>query len=346
MRGNRISRSARAWTVAAAAGLWLAALAKPALAETHVVRIGGIYGLANLPTYVVEDQHLIEEGAAAAGMPDLKVIAVQVSGGATAANLLLSGNADVASVGSTNLIFLWDKTYGMPALAVRGMLALCDSPVSLITTNSRIHSLKDYTAADRIAVTSLKVSVQAITLQMAAAKAFGWDGRDKLDPLMVMMPHQDGMASLLSGSTEVQSQAAQLPFSVEELQSGKAHLILTSDQVLGEPTNLGVVITTARFEEQNPKVYAIVANAFTKAVAWINANKLQAAEIYVRHEPQKNGVQWVYNILNNPDDITFTTTPHGTAQFADFMFKADLLKHEPQSWKDLYWNNAWSLNGN
>jgi NitT/TauT family transport system substrate-binding protein len=330
---------------AAAAAVWLAALGRPAVAETHDVRIGGIYGLANLPTYVVEDRHLIEAEAAAAGMPDLKVTAIQVSGGATAANLLLSGNADVAAVGSTNLFFLWDKTYGTGAREIRGMLAMCDSPVSLVTTNPKIHSLSDYTAADRIAVTSLIVSVQAITLQMAAAKAFGWDGRDKLAPLMVMMPHQDGMAALLSGSTVVQSQAAQVPFSVEELQSGKAHLILTSDQVLGGPTNLGVVITTARFREQNPKVYAIVAQAFTKAVAWINANRMQAAEIYVRHEPQKNGVQWVYDMLNNPGDIIFTTTPHGTEHLADFMFKAGLLKHEPHSWKDLYWNSAWPLNG-
>ena len=330
---------------AAVASVWLAALATPALAETNDVHLGGIYGLANLPTYVVEDQHLIEAGAAAAGMPDLKVSAVQVSGGAQAANLVLSGNADVAAVGSTNLIFLWDKTYGMRAQEVRGMVSICDSPVSLVTTNPKIHSLADYTSADRIAVTSLKVSVQAITLQMAAAKAFGWDARYKLDPFMVMMPHQDGMAALLSGSKEVQSQAAQLPFSVEELQSGKAHLVLTSDQVLGGPTNLGVVITTARFREQNPKVYAIVAEAFSKAVAWINANKMQAAEIYVRHEPQKNGVQFVYDMLNAPGNITFTTKPHGTEQLAGFMFKAGLLKHDPKSWKDLYWDSAWSLNG-
>ncbi len=72
---------------------------------------------------------------------------------------------------------------------------------------------------------------------------------------------------------------------------------------------------------------------------------MQAAEIYVRHEPQKNGVKWVYDMLNNPNDITFTTTPQGTEQLADFMFKAGLLKHEPHSWKELYWNSAWSLNG-
>ena len=346
MRSNQnASKVLTAKLAAVLAAVLAAGLGKPAIAETNDVRIGGIYGLENLPVYVVEDQHLIEAGAAAAGMPDLKVTAIQVSGGATAANLLLSDNVDVASVGTTNLIFLWDKTYGMRAQEVRGMLALCDSPVSLVTTDAKIHSLRDYTAADRIAVTSMKVSVQAIILEMAAAKTFGWDNRNKLDPLMVMMPHQDGMAALLSGSSEIQSQAAQLPFSVEELQSGKAHLILTSDDVLGGPSNLGVLITNERFRERNPKVYAVVASAFQKAVAWINANKMQAAEIYVRHEPQKNGVKWVYDMLNNPDDITFTTAPQGTEQLADFMFKANLLKHDPHSWKELYWNSAWSLNG-
>jgi NitT/TauT family transport system substrate-binding protein len=217
-------RQLRVTIVRLAAGLALLACGVPVRAEITNVRVGGIYGLVNLPVYVVEDRHLIEAHAAAAGMPGVTVTSTQVSGGATAADLLLSGNVDVSSVGATNMMVLWDRTRAMHAQQARGMMALCDSPVSLITVDPRIKSLRDFTDADRIAVTSIKVSVQAMVLQMAVAKEFGWDERTKLDQLMVMMPHEDGMAALLSGGAEVKTQAAQLPFSVEELQSGKAHL--------------------------------------------------------------------------------------------------------------------------
>src|ERR1700722_18642253 len=109
---------------------------------------------------------------------------------------------------------------------------------------------------------------------------------------MVMMPHEDGMAARLSGGGQVKTQAAQLPYSLEELQSGKAHLLLTSTQVLGGPSNIGVLITNDRFRSQNPKIYAAVMAAFEEAIDWINANKRQAADIYVRHEPQKKGTDW------------------------------------------------------
>jgi NitT/TauT family transport system substrate-binding protein len=329
-----------------AAVLALVGFSLPARAEITDVRVGGVYGLVNLPVYVVEDRHLIEAHTADAGMSGVTVTPTQVSGGATAADLLLSGNVDVSGVGATNMMVLWDRTRVLHTQQVRGMLALCDSPMSLVTVDPRINSLRDFTDADRIAVTSIKVSVQALVLQMAAAKEFGWDGRTKLDPLMVMMPHEDGMAALLSGGAQVRTQAAQLPYSLEELQSGKGHLLLTSTQVLGGPSNLGVLITNDRFHSQNPKVYAAVMGAFEEAIDWINANKRQAAELYVRHEPQKKGADWVYEMLQDPAQISFTSVPHGTQKFTDFMFRSGLLRNQPASWKDLYWDNAWSKDGN
>ena len=47
--------------------------------------------------------------------------------------------------------------------------------------------------------TTRAVTDQAVTLQMAAAKEWGWDQRFRLDPLTISVSNPDGMAALLSG---------------------------------------------------------------------------------------------------------------------------------------------------
>jgi NitT/TauT family transport system substrate-binding protein len=335
----------RRWVSGLVIGLVVLA-GRNAAAETDAVRLAGVYGLINLPIYVAVEMHMIEAQARSAGLPGVKVITSMVSGGANAADLVLSGNVDVAAVSITNMLVLWDRTHDMGPRQVRGMAALVDSPVFLITVDPRIKSLSDYTASDRIAVTNIKSSIQAITLDMAAAKTFGWEQRFKLEPLTVAMPHEDGMAALLTGATEVKSQAAQLPFAVQELESGKARLLLTSTDVLGGAANISVAITTAKFRSENPKIYGAVSAAFREATQFINAHKQEAADIYVRNEPQKNSVAWVLKILQNPDLIVFTSTPHGTQKIADFMFQTGLLHTHPESWQAPYWDGSSMGDGN
>jgi NitT/TauT family transport system substrate-binding protein len=125
---------------------------------------------------------------------------------------------------------LWDKTRGTQN--VRGMLPLCSSPMFVVRTDPRIHSLKDFTDNDRIAVSAIKVIDQAITLQMAAVREWGWDARFRLDPLTVAMSNPDCQAALLGGLSEIRNHATIIPFSVAELESGKAHLVMSSDDVM------------------------------------------------------------------------------------------------------------------
>jgi NitT/TauT family transport system substrate-binding protein len=331
---------------AAAIALLLLGGSHPAGADPNEVKIGGVYGLASLPVYVAMELHLVEAQAKALGLPDVKASFRIVSGGANAADLLVSGNVDVAAASITNMMVLWDKTRSLKQKSIRGIMPLTDSPVFLITTDPTINSLRDFKDTDRIAVTNVKVSIQAIVLAMAAAKEFGWEERFKFDPRSVAMPHEDGMAALLSGGGEVKTQAAQLPFSVIEMDSGKAHLLLTSTDVLDGPHSIAVAVTTDQFRSERPKLYAAVVAAFQQAIEFINGNKRAAAEIYVKYEPQKNGVDWIYNILQKPELINFTSTPHGNEKIADFMFKTKLLRNRPESWKDLYWEGAPAKDGN
>src|SRR5258707_4165505 len=135
MRRKKMKR----WHFSLCAGALLVAVAlgsiREAAAEAAEVRIAGVNGLINLPIYVAMEKHFVEKQASAAGLRDVKVSFMVVSGGANAADLILSNNVDVAAVSITNMMVLWDKTRTLKQRAVRGMMALCDSPVFLITTD-------------------------------------------------------------------------------------------------------------------------------------------------------------------------------------------------------------------
>jgi NitT/TauT family transport system substrate-binding protein len=326
-----------------AALLVLFGLTCPAQAETNEVRIAQPYGLGYLPSYVTVDRHLIEKYATAAGLGDIKVTLTQLSSGPAGADMMLSGNADIAMGGFGPAFTLWDKTKG--SLKVRGIMPLTASPVFLISVDPRIKTLVDFGENDRIAVSAVKVTDQAITLQMAAAKEFGWDQRFKLDPLTVSMSNPDGLAAMLSGRSEVKNHATILPFSVMEMESGKAHMVMTSDDVLGHGNSAVVMWTLARFHDPNPKVYAAVVAAFEEAIDWINQHPHEAAELYVKREPQPKGVEWVEKMLLDKNLIEYSSTPRGTLAHAQFMYKVGTLHNEAKSWQDLFWENEASKDG-
>ena len=272
-----------------------------ARAEADTVRIAQPYGLVYLPSYIVVDRHMIEDRAAAAGLGPIKVTLTRLASGPAGSDMILAGDADLAMGGFGPALTLWDKTRG--AQKVRGMMPLDSSPMFVVSTDPRIHTLKDFTDKDRIAVSAIKVTDQAITLEMAAAKEWGWDERFRLDPLTVSMSNPDGMAALLGGLSEVRNHATIIPFSTAELESGKAHrLVLTSERRDTEPgaTSSVVAWASAQFHDRNPKLYAATAQAFEDAITWINANPHEAAAIYIAREPQKNGIEWVEKMLRDP----------------------------------------------
>jgi NitT/TauT family transport system substrate-binding protein len=330
--------------VAIAILLLIAALGpRPARAEADTVRIAQPYGLLYLPSYVVVDRHLIEQHATEAGLGPIKVTLTRLASGPAGSDMLLAGDADLAMGGFGPALTLWDKTHG--SQKVRGMLPLCSSPMLLVSTDPRIHALRDLTDKDRIAVSAIKVTDQAITLQMAAAKEWGWENRFRLDPLTVAMSNPDGQLALLGGLSEVRNHATIIPFSIAELESGKAHLVMSSDDVMDPGATSVVVYTSARFHDPNPKLYAATVQAFEDAIDWINANPHEAAEIYVAREPQKRGTEWIEQMIRDPSRVRYGATPRGMQAHADFMHAVGTLKNKAANWKDLFWENVWSKDG-
>ena len=317
--------------------------ARAACAEADHVRIAQPYGLLYLPSYVVADRHLIERGAEAAGLGAVTVTLTRLASGPAGSDMLLAGDADLAMGGWGPALTLWDKTKG--SQKVRGLAPLCSSPMYVVSTDPRIRTLADFTAKDRIAVSAIKVTDQAITLQMAAAKLWGWDARFRLDPLTVAMSNPDGQAALLGGISEVRTHATIIPFSVAELESGKAHLVFTSDDVMQPGATSVVVYASARFHDPNPRLYAATAAAFEEAVGWINTNPREAAAIYLAREPRQEGIDWIEALIRDPARIRYGTTPRGMMEHAAFMHAVGTLKNKPTDWRELFWDNMAGKDG-
>jgi NitT/TauT family transport system substrate-binding protein len=334
-----LARTRLALTFAAAAlSLAILPAARAEMSEIHVSRQ---YGISYLPLMIMEDQKLIEKHAKTAGI-DVKVGWSKFASGAVMNDALLSGNLQFASGGVAPFTTLWAKTRSN--LDVKAVAAINSMPLYLVTSNPKVKTIKDFTDNDKIALPAVKVSIQAVTLQMAAEKAFGSGQEHKLDHLTVSMSHPDGETALLSGKSEVTAHLSSPPFQYQELEHKGMHRVLNSYEVLGGPATFNVVWTDKKFHDENPKVYAAFVAALDDATAQINGNKRAAAETYLRISKDKDSLDDILKMLNDPE-IKYTTTPNNVMKYVDFMHKIGSIKVKPGSWKEMFFPNAQMLHG-
>src|SRR5258708_28524952 len=166
---------------------------------------------------VIENRRLIEKHAAALGLPNVKIAWAVFNGPAAVNDALLSNSVDIAAGGVPALITLWAKTKGT-SLEIKGISALSSQPFLLNTREPRIQGVADFTPADRIALPTIKVSVQAVTLEMAAAKAFGTDKYDRLDSLTLSLSPPDSTIGLINGNAGFNIAFCVAPFQQRQLQ--------------------------------------------------------------------------------------------------------------------------------
>ncbi len=314
-------------------------LARPAAAEVSEVRFARMTGLAYLQVYLMQDLGLVEKQARAAGF-ELKASYIPL-GQPTAVNeAILSGSAEFGTCGITSFLILWDKTRGNGA--IKAVAALNSQPAFLNTINPAIHSLRDFTAQDRIALPAVKVAYQATILQMAAEKEFG--RYDQLDTMTVGMSHPDATNALLSGKTEITAHFTSPPFQYQELAESKVHKVLSSYDVTGGPATFSGLFTTARIHDSNPQVFKAVLDAVAEANTIIKTDPRRAAEIYVRLDNSPQAVDQVERMLRDPD-IIYGIAPQNITKYTDFMARVGTIAKAPASWKDLFFPEIHGLPG-
>jgi len=315
----------------------------PAMAETDEVRFAQLYSLTYLPAYIVYEEKLIEKHAARLGIPAPKVTISKLSSGPAANDALISGNVDIAMGGITVLLTLWDKTQG--TMNVRGIATMCDSPIFLMTVDPRIQALKDFGEGDRIAVSAVKVTMQALFLNLAAAGEWGWDARFKLDPLTVSMSHPMSIQALRTGKMEVKNYAAIVPYNYEVIAAANARQLMTSYDVLGGAHTLNAFWAAESWVKANPKTYQATLSAFEEANELIAAGREAAARTYAKWETSALPTADVARIIGTSSEITFTTIPNRTLMIAETMHKVGLLKTKPAAWTDYFHAGLHGKNG-
>ncbi len=313
--------------VAVLAGLALAAFAPAATAQAPEIRFARQFSMGYLQFNVMEQHRLLEKHAKAAGIPEVKVIWATFNSPAAMNDALLSGSVDIVSGGVPGLLTIWARTQGTPN-AVKGVAAFSSQPILLNTSSPRIKSIADYTDKDKIAVPAVKVSVQAMMLQMAAAKQWGQANFGKLDALTVGMSPPDSTIALLSDSTEITSVFSVPPFQYQQLEKAGIHTVLNSYDVFGGPHTFTVAWTSSQFRDKNPALYKALVAAFQEATEMLNKDVKPAAQYWIDNVKSKMTVEKVAEAAAG-QQVRWTMAPENTMGYADFMHAVGSIKVRP-----------------
>src|SRR5215468_2515733 len=260
------------------AALLVLAASPAARAEVAEITIAQQFGVAFLPLMLMERDGLIEKHAKAAGI-ELKTNWQKVAGPSVINDGLLSGTVHYGAVGAPSLVTLWSKTKSN--VGVKGMAAMTSYPLYFVTRNPELKSLKELSSKDKIAVPSVKISTQALMLQMAAADLFGQASYQKFDEFTVSLAHPDAMVALANNTGGVNAHFATSPFYEQEMKLPGARVLTTSYDILGGRASALVVVTTTKFHDANPKIYKAFLAAEKEAIDAINKDKKAAAKAYL-----------------------------------------------------------------
>jgi NitT/TauT family transport system substrate-binding protein len=329
------------FTPIAAAALLLMSASAPR-AEVSEITIAQQFGVAFLPLMLMERDGLIEKHAKAAGI-EIKTNWQKVAGPSVINDGLLSGNVQFGALGAPSLVTLWSKTKGN--VGVKGMAAMTSYPLYFVTRDPDLKSLKDLSDKDKIAVPSVKISTQAIMLQMAAADLFGQSSYQKFDEFTVSLSHPDALLALMNNTGGVNAHFSTSPFYEQEMKIPGARVLTTSYDILGGRASALVIVTTTKFHDANPKTYKAFLDAEKEAIEIINKDKRAAAQAYLDiAQDRKSTLDEIFNVINDKD-YAYTLLPEKVFKTAVFMGKVGSVKDPPTHWQDLFFPDIHDLPG-
>ncbi|MBM0207022.1 ABC transporter substrate-binding protein [Micromonospora sp. STR1s_5] len=223
--------------------------------------------------------------------------------------------------------------------------AISSMPMHL---NARVSDLKDLdsiSGSQKIAVTSVKVSIPSIIMQMYALKKYGKDQVFRFDPFTVTMSHPEALITLMSGSGSIVGHWASAPFDDREVKDPAIKAIMNSDDVMGGSTTFTMMSTTSRFQSENPKLFGAVVKALKRAQEMIAEDKKNAAAVLLEAMGGKGWtVEELVAILNEPG-TKYTMKPENVLAYANFMHEIGSLKNKPAGLDELFFDNPETAGG-
>ena len=314
------------------------ASAQPATTVTITRQPSVIY----MPGVVMERTRLVEEHAKRLGLPALTTKWVTFNGGGAATDALLAEGVDIVNTGAGNMLLLWDRTRGR----VKGIVATCSQPLILVSREGRIQSIEDFRPTDKIALPTVKISTQAILLQVACAEKWGKEAAFRLDANTVQLGHPDGLAAMLNPNGEIASHFTAPPFHFEELKRVPgAHVVTDSTRIMGEPLSQAVMFTTTKFADANPGIVLALKAATQDALAMIRDDTRAAVKIYLKASGDTTSEESLMELLKQPGMLDFHPRPQATLRLARHLSATGILKTEPKAWTDYFLPVAADLQG-
>jgi NitT/TauT family transport system substrate-binding protein len=312
-------------------------------AEVPEMRFARQFSMGYLQFNLMERHQLLEKHAKAAGIPEVKVVWTTFNSPAAMNDALLSGSVDIVSGGVPGLLTIWARTRGTPT-AVKGIAAFSSQPILLNTRNPNVKTIADFTEQDKIAVPAVKVSVQAMMLQMAAAKQWGQANYAKLDALTVGMSPPDSTVALLSESAGITSVFSVPPFQSQQLEKAGIHTVLNSYDVFGGPHTFTVAWTSAQFRDKNLPLYKALVAAFAEATEMLSKDVRPASQYWIDNVKSNLTVDKVAEIASGKQ-VKWTMVPESTMKYAEFMHAVGSIKVMPADWKELFFPEVHNLAG-
>jgi NitT/TauT family transport system substrate-binding protein len=312
----------------------------PAQAEVSSVTIAHQTGWSHTPFYVMERQKLVEKHAKELGI-DLKATYPNMGTPGIIRDAMIAGQIQFGALGPPTLVELADKTFGEGGTGAYKAVASIISIPMFLNTRENVTSVCDLKGKGKIALPTVKIAVQAVTLDMATDK-FCKDPT-LLDSQEVGMTHPDGMQALLTG--QIGSHFTAPPFQNVEVAKGEGKIktLLTSYDILGGKASFILLVGSDKFRMENPKAYQAVLLAFTEALAWINADKRRAAAFYLTQEKPRDTLEDIVKQMSDPS-VLFDVTPQRIGEYAAFMHKIGTAKHL-MDWKALSMPNLHDKQG-
>jgi NitT/TauT family transport system substrate-binding protein len=330
----------KAIVAAVVLGFW------PTLAKAEVDELNiplGAGGFGFLPLHMMQKYKLVEKYASENGVK-ITVNWANIGGPAAMNDALLSGSAHFISAGPPAFLTLWDRT--RTNIGVKSIGAISSMPMHLNARISQLKELDSITPEQKIAVTSVKVSIPSIIMQMYAFKRYGKGQLFRFDPFTVTLQHPEASISLLSGSGIIVAHWASAPFDERELKDPGVKSVMNSDDVMGGSTTFTMMSTTSRFQRENPKVFDAVVRALKRAQEMIGEDRRNAAAVLLEAMGEKNWtVDDLVAILAEPG-TKYTMRPENVLTYANFMHEIGTLKSKPKELSEVFFDSPEIAAGN
>jgi NitT/TauT family transport system substrate-binding protein len=300
-------------------------------------------GLLYLPIDEMVSGGVLQQEATKLGLGKIEATATTLSGPGPIIDALLSGSADYGTAALPSLLTLWDKTHGSPN-EVKAVGTVSNGAMVLYTINPNVKTIADFTEKDRIAVPTVRISFNAMMLEMAAEKL--WNDPHRLDHLTVGLGHPDAVAALSAGygSATVTAHIAVQPFTDRGLKLPGAHVVADSREIFGGPLTQITLLATKQTKDKDPVLFKAVANALEESIKVANADKRAAAVLWKKAQAASESVDDLVALLDDPG-FEFTSQPHRIAYFAAFLNRIGTMKAKVGDWKDLFWETAYKQQG-